>query len=105
MTLFAVLAVAGAIGTWKYNLDFMRTTGGFDLVAFCRAPFRDPAAGSIGVDFLVSFTAGLIFLVAEARRLRMKHVWVYIALLGVAWAVSFPLFLLQRERVLARAGT
>ncbi len=102
MLIFALLAVVGLVGTWKYNFDFMREAGGLDLVAFARAPFSEPACGSIAVDFYVSFTAGLIFLLSEARRLRIRHAWVYVLLLAVAWAVSLPLFLLHRERALAR---
>lgn len=38
----------------------------------------------------------------EARRLQMKHWWIYVPLsIGVALAFAYPLFLLMRERKIA----
>src|SRR5688572_5765813 len=100
---YALLAIVGAIGTWKYNIDFMRETGGMDLVAFFKSGFTSSAGSSLSVDFWVSFLAGITFLVTEANRLRMKRWWIYILLLGVAWAVALPLFLLARDRAMDEA--
>jgi hypothetical protein len=100
---YAVLAVLGAIGTWTYNARFAAENGGFDALAWIRGGFASSASSSLAVDFYVSMTAGLVLLVAEARRIKMKGVWLYLALLGVAWATAFPLFLLARERHLEKA--
>jgi hypothetical protein len=44
----------------------------------------------------------MIWMVREARRLEMRHAWVYVVLVfGVAFAFACPLFLLMRERRLA----
>lgn len=101
---FGVLAVCGAIGTWIYNARFITEHGGFDPVLWVRSGFANAASSSLAIDFYVSMFAGLVFVVAEARRIRMKRVWPYLALLAVAWAVALPLFLLARERHLAREG-
>ena len=65
-----------------------------------------PAVGSIGVDLLIVAAAGCVFIVVEARRLRMRRAWLYIALSAVtAFAFTFPLFLAMRERHLAARRT
>lgn len=103
--MFGVLALLGLIGTWTYNVRFMTEHGGtFDPVLWVRGGFANTASASLAIDFYVSMFAGLVFMIAEARRIRMKRVWPYLALLGVAWAVALPLFLLARERHLAREG-
>ncbi|MFZ8757637.1 DUF2834 domain-containing protein [Microbacterium sp. HMH0099] len=98
---FAFLAIAGLIGTWTFNalaIVQMRDFLG-DLVT------SGPAVSSIMVDLLVVAIAGCILIIVEARRLGMRHAWVYIVLSGVtAFAFTFPLFLAMRERRLtARA--
>ena len=97
---YAFLALVGLLGTWKYNIDFMRETGGMDLVAFFKSGFVSSASSSLSIDFWVSFFAGFTFLVTEATRLRMKRWWIYVLLLAIAWAVALPLFLLARDRAL-----
>ena len=98
---YLVLAVLGAIGTWKYNIDFMRETGGMDLIAFFKSGFHSSASSSLSIDFWVSFLAGFTFLVTEATRLKMKRWWIYVLLLSIAWAVALPLFLFAREKALS----
>ncbi|MFJ6654215.1 DUF2834 domain-containing protein [Microbacterium sp. NPDC091313] len=94
---YLVLAIAGLVGTFVLNAwsvvlmrDYLS-----DIVG------SGPAVGSIGVDLLVAAVAGCVFIVAEARRLRMRRAWLYIVLSGVtAFAFTFPLFLAMRQRLL-----
>lgn len=100
---FLALSVAGLVGTWTFNafaIVQMRDFVG-DLVS------SGPAVSSITIDLLVVAVAGSIFLLIEARRLGMRHAWVYVVLSGLtAFAFTFPLFLAMRERRLtARAST
>ena len=54
-------------------------------------------------DLGIVAIAAVVFMIAEAARLRMPHVWFYIVIAAVtALAFSFPLFLAMRERHLAR---
>jgi hypothetical protein len=97
------LAVAGLFATWIYNLEFMARHGGFSVAAFIAEGHANPAASSLSNDLTVAFLAFLVWLPAEARRAGMPRWWVYL-LVGVfvAFAVALPLFLLFRERQLAR---
>ena len=102
---FAVLAVLGAVVPWYYNLQLMSAGGGFSVSEFVAGGFANPAAASLTVDLLVGSTAVTIWMVAEARRLEMKHWWIYLALIPtVAFAFACPLFLLMRERRLRAPG-
>lgn len=94
---YAVLAVLGAVLPWYFNVQLMPS--GFTLQAFLSGVFANPASSSIGVDILVGATAFNVWMIAEARRLGMKHWWVYLVVtFFVAFACACPLFLLMRER-------
>ena len=104
-TIYALLSVAGLVGTWFFNVEFMRGDGSFLGSGFLAGGFANPAASSFTVDLLVAFLAYLVWLFPEAKRVGVPHAWVYL-LLGffVAFAFSYPLFLFVRERALARAA-
>ncbi len=64
-----------------------------------------PAVSSITVDLLVVAVAGSVFIIVEARRLRMRFGWLYVVASGLtAFAFTFPLFLAMRERRLTRVA-
>lgn len=95
---YLVLALTGLVGTGIANV----------LVAVrMRDVLADLAAGgpfvtSISVDLGVAAVAGVVLLLVEGRRLRMRLLWVYVLLaLVTAFAFAFPLFLCNRERLLA----
>ena len=96
---YGVLAVVGLVGTWYFNLTY---TG---PPSYLSAWFANAASSSAAVDLLVAFAAGSLFMIVEGRRLGMRLPWLY-PVFGVvlAFAFTFPLFLLMRERVLDRAA-
>ena len=60
----------------------------------------------LSADLSIVAIASVVFMLAEARRIGMKRVWLYIALSGVtAMAFTFPLFLAMRERHVAGVDT
>lgn len=95
---FGVLAVAGLVGTWYFNLTYAGEQ------SYLAAWFANAASSSAAVDLIVAFTAGSIFMLAEGRRLRMRAPWLYVVFgVVLAFAFTFPLFLAVRERALQRA--
>jgi len=97
-TAYGVLAAVGLVGTWYFNLTY---TGEASYLA---AWFANAASSSAAVDLLVAFTAGSIFMVVEGRRRGMRAPWLYVVFGAVlAFAFTFPLFLLMRERALDAA--
>lgn len=98
---YLLLAVAGLIGTWTFNVLAIVQMADFigDLVT------SGPAVSSITVDLLVVAVAGSVFIIVEARRLRMRFGWLYVVGAGLtAFAFTFPLFLAMRERQLTRVA-
>ncbi|MDP2340407.1 MAG: DUF2834 domain-containing protein [Deltaproteobacteria bacterium] len=104
---FLLLAIAGAVVPWTYNLLAAQEMGRFFTpVEFVVIGFDGPALlGSVAADFWIGSTAALVWMLVEARRLRMKYWWAFFPLtLLVAWACALPLFLFLRERTLARTA-
>ena len=105
---YAAIALLALIATWSQNLSYFRPEEGV-LVGFVLATGRfwpetlaTPASTSITVDILLFALAASFFLVVEARRLGIRFAWLYVVLgLLVAISVTFPLFLIARERRLA----
>jgi Protein of unknown function DUF2834 len=99
---YLLLAAVGLIGTWTFNVlavvqmaDFIK-----DLVT------SGPAVSSITIDLLVVAVAGSVFIIVEARRLRMRFGWLYVVGAGLtAFAFTFPLFLAMRQRRLTRLAS
>lgn len=105
MIVYACLALAGLLWTGWHNVHFMTEVEGASLWKFIEMSTPNRAAASIGADLTVAFVAFLVWLFAEARRLGMRHAWVYFALSCVtAFAVGFPLFLFMRERKMRELG-
>ncbi len=93
--MFLVLAIAGLIGTWTYNVIAIVERRDFFGDWFGSGP----AVGSLTMDLLIMAVAACALIVIEGRRLGMKHLWAYIVFSGLtAIAFTFPLFLANRER-------
>ncbi|MCC7360028.1 MAG: DUF2834 domain-containing protein [Anaerolineales bacterium] len=100
---YAGIALVALFATWSHNLAFFQQPDNGGLPSFIAAAYANPAAASISNDILFYLLAGWLFMVVEARRLGIKHVWVYLALSGlIAISVMFPLFLITRQAALAR---
>ena len=96
--LYLVLALLGLVGTAVANVT--STVQGRDFLGDIAR--GGPAVSSISVDLAVAAVAGVVLLIVEGRRLGMRFLWVYVVLaLVTAFAFSFPLFLCNRERLLA----
>jgi hypothetical protein len=105
---YGATAPLALIATWSQNLSYFRPEDGL-VRGFVLATARfwpdtltTPAGVSVTVDLGLFFLAAAVFMVLEARRLGVRFVWLYV-ILGflVAISVTFPLFLIARERRLA----
>jgi uncharacterized membrane protein len=95
--IFLVLAGIGLVTAMVFN--GLAVMGGQDYTV---AWFGTAVDWVLSADLSIVAIASVAFMLAEARRIGMKRVWLYIALSGVtAMAFTFPLFLAMRERRLA----
>ncbi|MFK8050749.1 MAG: DUF2834 domain-containing protein [Halioglobus sp.] len=97
--LYLLLAIAGIVLTWYYNLQFISESGGsFELAEFVAQGANNSAAKSLTWDLAVACIAGLCWIYFESKRLELGFFWVYIILaFGIAFAFAFPLFLFVRQ--------
>lgn len=101
---YATIAAVALVTTWSQNLAYLHSPGGF-LTSFLQDLKVNAAARSITVDIVLFFLAAAVFMVLEARRLGIPYVWAYIVGgMLIAISVTFPLFLIARERKLAASG-
>jgi hypothetical protein len=96
---YLVLAAAGLVGTWTFNV-----TAVIEHRDFLGEWFGSgPSVNSLGVDLMVVAVSAIVVMITESRRLGMRGVVVYVLLVPlVALAFAFPLWLSARERRLAR---
>lgn len=101
---YAAIALAALVATWSQNLAY--NGGDRPLSRFIPDTAVNPASRSITADILLLTFAAMILMVLEARRHNVRFVWAYIAgAFLTAISVTFPLFLIARERRLAAEGS
>jgi hypothetical protein len=98
---YALLGLAALIGTQVVLFDYLSSDGNLmdDVVANGAATFSL-------IDLLAVALVGLVFMIAEGRRLRMRYLWAYVvATVAVAISVALPAFLIARQFKLAEQRT
>ena len=95
--LYFILCIAGTILPYSEFIPFLREHG-LDTSLFLQQLFANRVSGFFGLDVIVSSLVLWVFVYAEGTRLRMRHLWIYVAsnlLVGVS--LGLPLFLLMRQ--------
>ena len=99
MVFYGLFALAGAIVPWYFNVQHMRESR--EILTpqqWLLGGFANSLTSSITTDFLIGTIPVLVWIIIEARRLEMRHLWFYvITTFLIAFAFSCPLFLLFRE--------
>ncbi len=94
---YGVLGLAALVGTQIVLVSYLGTDGNLvdDVVANGAATFSL-------IDLLAVAFIGLVFMIAEGRRLGMRRLWIYVVVtFAVAISVALPLFLIVRQFKLA----
>lgn len=100
---YAVIALAALVGTQWVLADYIAGSG--SVSGFLHATVRGDAATFTTIDLLAVATTATIFMIVDGRRVGVRFVWLYVALVfAVAVSVAFPLFLIARTRAVASAG-
>jgi hypothetical protein len=100
---YGVIALLALIGTWGNNLGYMHLGFVGATLVFWQETLVNPASRSITVDIFFLGLAMFVWMILEARRLGMRGVWWYLFFgMLVAISVTVPIFLINRERALAK---
>ncbi|MEZ5505076.1 MAG: DUF2834 domain-containing protein [Gammaproteobacteria bacterium] len=101
--IYGVLALLGITLTWYHNIQFALENGSMNMGDFIEQCFVNHAASSITWDVTIAAITFLTWMFVECKRLQMK-VFIPVTLITClgALACGFPLFLLLRERHLAK---
>jgi hypothetical protein len=97
---YLMLCLVGTVFPYSQFIPFLLEHG-FDIHVFLDQLFVNRISSFFGMDLIVTSVVLWIFIFSEGIRLKMNHLWVYIAsnlLVGVSLAL--PLFLLMRQRQL-----
>lgn len=100
--LYGAIAVLAFFGTWGHNFKYLHLGFWGSQGAIWRESLINPAARANTVDLAFFGLAVFTWMLLEARRLGMKGVWIYALFFMIAGvSVSVPVFLINRQRVLA----
>ncbi|MEY2698542.1 MAG: hypothetical protein RL720_498 [Actinomycetota bacterium] len=96
---YLMLSIIGLVTSWVFNgLAVINNQN------YLAAWFGTAVDWVLSADLTIVAIAVVVFMISEARRLKMKRVWLYILLSGfTAMAFTFPLFMAMRERQLEKA--
>jgi hypothetical protein len=101
--IYGLAAAVALVGTQWTLVAFLRSDEN-DWTAMTDRLTANPVVGFVGIDLGVLALVAVVFMVVEGRRLGVRWWGVYVALTFlVAASVAFPLFLIARTRVLAKA--
>ena len=102
------IATLALVACWRQNLAFVSNAATNPLSGFIQfwpALLANPATTSITIAIFLFGLAAVMWMVIEARNLGIRYVWLYVILgFVIAISVTFPLFLVARERRLEQLG-
>lgn len=98
MVTYLILALAGMVGTWYYNILFIQANDGFKLVQYITEGFATLPSSSFSIDLIVCAMVFFVWMINDAIKNQIKHWWIFIVLtFMIAFAFSYPLYLFYRE--------
>lgn len=99
--LYLAIGLVALVATQATLAWHIASSGG--AIDFLTDAVATPAGVFVVVDLVAVACAALVFMLAEGRRLGIRHLWIYVALtFTVAISVALPVFLVVRERQLRR---
>lgn len=108
--IYLVLAIAGTVLPMSQFIP-ASMAGEFSVRALIADSTTTPLATGLTLDLAVAATTGLLFIVVEAVRRRIKYAWIAIVgtfLIGFSFGLPFFLFLrqiqMEKEPVAATGG-
>lgn len=104
--LFIILAVASLLTTWPHAFAWIAKGGNIanPFQFFIDAYRSGSAAAFLTIDILVAWIAFMVWVVHDTRRigLGVRWGWFFVGLSYLGTCFAFPIYLVTRERFLAR---
>lgn len=105
---FVVLAVVSLVAAWSHGIDWIAGGGNLlNLPSFFIDSYRSGSASAfLTIDIAVVWAAFMIWVVGDSRKigLGVRWGWIFVALSFLGTCFAFPLYLVIRDRFLARNG-
>ena len=100
---YALIGAVALVGTWSNVLGAVAQDGFWaGTLHFWQDTLANASSRFITVDILFLGLTIVVWMVLEARRLRIPGVWLYVVFgLLIAISLTVPLFMIHRERKLA----
>lgn len=106
--LYIAIAILSAAAAWWHGIAWVRGGGNLLLLPtfFLDAYRSGSAAAFLTIDILAAWIVFMIWVVPDAKRVGLgaNKGWLYLALSFIGTCFAFPLYLVARERHLARTG-
>ena len=95
---YLLLAAAGLVLPWYFNLAFIAQGGSFAPAPFVAAVSANALTTGITWDVYLAAAAASVWMLADARRSGLRGAWLHVALtFAVGLAFAYPLYLARRE--------
>ena len=106
-SLFVLLAIASLLTTWPHAFDWIASGGNIanPVMFFVDAYRGGSAAAFLTLDILVVWVAFMVWVVHDAIGLGTRWGWFFVALSYLGTCFAFPIYLVVRERFLARTAS
>jgi hypothetical protein len=105
---FIAIALASVVLAWQHGIAWVQAGGNLlNLPSFFVDAYRSgSAAAFLTVDILAAWVAFMIWVVPDAERIGLgaRTGWLFLALSFLGTCFAFPLYLVARERHLAKQG-
>jgi Terpene cyclase DEP1 len=106
--LYIALAVLSAVWAWSHGFAWMAAGGNLlNLPSFFVDSYKSgSAAAFLTIDIAVAWAVFMIWVVGDAAKIGLgaRMGWIFIALSFLGTCFAFPLYLVLRERHLAKVG-
>ncbi len=106
--LFVVVAIGSTIAAWLHGFAWIAGGGNIlNLPSFFLDSYNSgSAAAFLTIDILAAWMVFMIWVVGDAAKVGLgaRWGWIFVALSFVGTCFAFPLYLVMRERFVARDG-
>lgn len=106
--IYIALALVSLVWAWSHGFSWMKGGGNLlNLPSFFIDSYNgNSAAAFLTIDIAVVWAAYMIWVVGDAVKIGLgaKTGWIFLALSFLGTCFAFPLYLVVRERHLAKSG-